>query len=77
MQSNCDFFRLHAKDVAPSTSGRTSVYRAPGTQATGSGLSIVRRILELHRGRMQFDASPTGSGLQVIVALPRVREARV
>lgn len=54
-------------------------YRAPGTQAPGSGLglSIVCRILELHRGRMQFDASPTGSGLQVIVALPGVRDARV
>jgi two-component system sensor histidine kinase QseC len=54
-------------------------YRAPGTQAPGSGLglSIVHRILELHRGRMQFDAPPTGSGLQVTVALPRVRDARV
>ena len=54
-------------------------YRAPGTQAPGSGLglSIVHRILELHRGRMHFDAPPTGSGLQVTVALPRVRDARV
>jgi two-component system sensor histidine kinase QseC len=54
-------------------------YRAPGTQAPGSGLglSIVHRILELHRGRMQCDAPPTGSGLQVTVALPRVRDARV
>jgi two-component system sensor histidine kinase QseC len=54
-------------------------YRAPGTQAPGSGLglSIVHRILDLHRGRMQFDAPPTGSGLQVTVTLPRVRDARV
>jgi two-component system sensor histidine kinase QseC len=54
-------------------------YRAPGTQAPGSGLglSIVHRILELHRGRMQFDAPPTGSGLQVTVVLPSVRDARV
>jgi two-component system sensor histidine kinase QseC len=54
-------------------------YRAPGAQAPGSGLglSIVHRILELHRGRMQLDAPPTGSGLQVTVALPRVRDARV
>jgi signal transduction histidine kinase len=54
-------------------------YRAPGTQAPGSGLglSIVQRILELHRGRMQFDAPPTGSGLHVTVALPRVRDARL
>jgi two-component system sensor histidine kinase QseC len=54
-------------------------YRAPGTQAPGSGLglSIVHRILELHRGRMRLDAPPTESGLQVTVALPRVRDARV
>lgn len=54
-------------------------YRAPGAQVPGSGLglSIVHRILELHRGRMQFDAPVTGSGLQVTVALPRVRDARV
>jgi two-component system sensor histidine kinase QseC len=54
-------------------------YRAPGTQAPGSGLglSIVRRVLDLHRGRMQFEAPPTGSGLRVTVALPRVRDARV
>jgi two-component system, OmpR family, sensor histidine kinase QseC len=53
-------------------------YRAPGTQAPGSGLglSIVHRILDLHRGRMQFDAPPTGSGLQVTVALRRMRDAR-
>jgi two-component system sensor histidine kinase QseC len=54
-------------------------YRAPGTQAPGSGLglSIVHRILELHRGRMRLDAPPTESGLQVTVALPCVRDARV
>ena len=54
-------------------------YRAPGAQAPGSGLglSIVHRILELHRGRMHLDSPPTGSGLQVTVALPRVRDARV
>jgi two-component system, OmpR family, sensor kinase len=54
-------------------------YRAPGTQAPGSGLglSIVQRILELHRGRMHLDAPSTGSGLQVTVALPRVRDERV
>jgi two-component system sensor histidine kinase QseC len=51
-------------------------YRAPGTQAAGSGLglSIVQRIVDLHRGRLHLDAPPTGTGLQVIVALPRVRE---
>jgi two-component system sensor histidine kinase QseC len=54
-------------------------YCAPGTQTPGSGLglSIVHRILELHRGRMQLDAPPTGNGLQVTVVLPRVRDASV
>jgi two-component system sensor histidine kinase QseC len=54
-------------------------YRAPGTQAPGSGLglSIVHRILGLHRGRMHLDAPPTGIGLQVTVAFPRVRDERV
>jgi two-component system sensor histidine kinase QseC len=47
--------------------------QAPGS---GLGLSIVYRILELQRGTVQFDAPPTGSGLQVTVALPLVRDAR-
>jgi two-component system sensor histidine kinase QseC len=72
-------------DAGPGISGseRANIgrrfYRAPGTQAPGSGLglSIVHRILELHKGRMHLDAPPTGGGLQVTVTLPRVRDARV
>jgi two-component system sensor histidine kinase QseC len=54
-------------------------YRAPGMQEPGSGLglSIVHRIVDLHRGTMQLDPPPTGVGLQVTVALPRVRDERV
>lgn len=50
-------------------------YRAPGTRAPGSGLglSIVQRIVDLHRGTMRLDSSPTGVGLQVSVELPCVR----
>ena len=53
-------------------------YRAPGTQAPGSGLglSIVRRVLDLHRGTIQLDTPPSGIGLQVTVALPRARDER-
>jgi two-component system sensor histidine kinase QseC len=53
-------------------------YRPPGTQASGSGLglSIVRRIVELHHGAMQFDTPPSGRGLQVTVALPAAAKAR-
>ena len=51
-------------------------YRAPGTQAPGSGLglSIVQRIVDLHRGTLQFETPPTGKGVRVTVALPRVAE---
>lgn len=47
-------------------------YRPSGTQASGSGLglSIVRRILDLHGGAMQLDTPATGHGLQVTVLLP-------
>jgi hypothetical protein len=50
---------------------------ATGGLLGGIVLGPVTGIVELHRGRMQFDAPPTGSGLQVIVALPRARDARV
>jgi hypothetical protein len=53
---------------------RTGAPQAPGS---GLGLSIVQRILELHRGGMHLDAPSTGSGCQVTVALPRVRDERV
>ncbi len=49
-------------------------YRAPGTQAPGSGLglSIVQRILDLHRGTIRLDSPATSIGLEVTIALPRV-----
>ena len=49
-------------------------YRAPGTRASGSGLglSIVQRILDLHRGMISFDTPATAVGLEVTIVLPRV-----
>jgi two-component system sensor histidine kinase QseC len=48
-------------------------YRAPGTQAPGSGLglSIVQRILDLHRGTIRLDTPAANTGLLVTIALPR------
>ncbi len=44
-------------------------YRPVGTQASGSGLglSIVKRIAELHHATLQLQPSVTGTGLQVTV----------
>jgi two-component system, OmpR family, sensor kinase len=49
-------------------------YRAPGTRAPGSGLglSIVQRIVDLHRGTILLETPPTNIGLRVRVTLPRV-----
>jgi len=45
-------------------------YRPPGTEASGSGLglSIVRRIAELHGARLAFSTSSTGKGLDATVS---------
>lgn len=74
--------RVRVKDAGPgmSVEERTNVgrrfYRAPGTRAAGSGLglSIVRRIADLHRGHIRLETSPTGTGLQVVIVLPRAPE---
>jgi len=49
-------------------------YRVPGTHASGSGLglSIVQRIIDLHRGTLRLESPPTGVGLQVSIELPRL-----
>lgn len=51
--------------------------RATGAQASGSGLglSIVRRIVELHDGRMRFGRGIDGRGFGVTVTLPRRERA--
>ena len=71
--------QIRVRDAGPglSVEERASVgrrfYRAPGSKAAGSGLglSIAQRIADLHRGSIRLEASPTGTGLQVAVVLPR------
>ncbi len=47
-------------------------YRIPGSPGTGCGLglSIVQRIAELHRARLELVTAPDGHGLQVMVRFP-------
>jgi two-component system sensor histidine kinase QseC len=45
-------------------------FRVGEGQGAGLGLSIVRRVVELHQGSIAIDESPLG-GLRVSVRLPR------
>jgi signal transduction histidine kinase len=49
---------------------RTHASRAAGRRGSGLGLSIVREIMELHRGALAIQ-SPPGAGTTVTLALPR------
>lgn len=52
-------------------------HRLPGSKETGAGLglSIVRRIAELHGATVAFQDGPAGRGLAVIVELPLIPQA--
>ena len=72
-----DALRLDVEDagpgVEPALRGRIfdRFFRVPGIQpGSGLGLSIVRRIVELHRGRIDASQSDELGGLRVTVVLP-------
>jgi signal transduction histidine kinase len=44
-------------------------------QGTGLGLAIAKRTIEAHGGRIEA-SSPAGSGLEIAIALPLLREAQ-
>lgn len=53
-------------------------YRVLGSGEDGSGLGlpIVREICELHRGRVELDANPSGKGTVARVTVPRALSPR-
>jgi len=49
---------------------RLSAKPTAGESSTGLGLSIVKRIVELHGGQVTADSPGTGNGTVFTVALP-------
>jgi len=48
----------------------TGDQESDGTSGSGLGLSIVKRIIELHRGRLDIESPVTGQGVEIRVHLP-------
>lgn len=78
LEAQADAIVLRVQDSGPGVSEAQRdklferFYRLGTGQGAGLGLSIVRRVVELHRGSISLDDSHLG-GLEVAVRLPRKR----
>ena len=76
LQAQADAIVLRVQDSGPGVDEAQReklferFYRLGDGQGAGLGLSIVRRVVELHRGTIALGESPLG-GLEVCVRLPR------
>lgn len=76
LQAQVDAIVLRVQDSGPGVDEAQReklferFYRLGDGQGAGLGLSIVRRVVELHRGTIALGESPLG-GLEVCVRLPR------
>ena len=76
LQAQADAIVLRVQDSGPGVDEAQReklferFYRLGEGQGAGLGLSIVRRVVELHRGTIALGESPLG-GLEVCVRLPR------
>ncbi|WP_172147761.1 MULTISPECIES: sensor histidine kinase [Pseudomonas] len=76
LQAQADALLLRVQDSGPGVEPALReklferFYRQGDGQGAGLGLSIVLRVVELHRGSISLDESPLG-GLEVCVRLPR------
>lgn len=78
VQSVPDTVLLTVSDSGPGIppAERASVFErfhrvlGSGEEGSGLGLSIVRRIADLHRAAVSLEAGPGGRGLKVVVRFP-------